>query len=232
MPERPRILLVEDEKSIADILLYALDTDGFKTDWVGTGGEALAALERNPADLAIVDIGLPDLSGFELFTEIRRRHPIPVIFLTARGSEIDRVSGLEMGADDYVVKPFSPREVVARVRAVLRRGLRPVAGPPAENRPPLPFTVDAQRRTISYFGRALELSRYEYRILEKLIEHPGWVFSRDRLMELVWECPEMSLDRTVDTHIKTLRAKLREVRPEPDPIVTHRGVGYALREDW
>jgi two-component system catabolic regulation response regulator CreB len=92
--------------------------------------------------------------------------------------------------------------------------------------------VDIQRRTISYFGRVLELSRYEYRILEKLIEHPGWVFSRERLMELVWECPEMSLDRTVDTHIKTLRAKLREVRPEPDPIVTHRGVGYALREDW
>jgi two-component system catabolic regulation response regulator CreB len=232
MPDRPRILLIEDEKPIADVLAYALQTEGFEIRWVPTAGEALAALASASPDLVILDIGLPDRSGFELFEEIRSRHAVPVIFLTARGSEVDRVAGLEMGADDYVVKPFSPREVAARARAVLRRGRSAPAAAAPGSRRPHPFSVDAPRRTITYFGEPLELTRYEYRILETLLEHPGWVFTRERLMELVWECPEMSLDRTVDTHIKTLRAKLRSVRHEPDPIVTHRGVGYALREDW
>jgi two-component system catabolic regulation response regulator CreB len=225
------ILLVEDEPAIADTVVYALSTDGFAPHWVASGEAALAAAAGQAFALAIVDIGLPDMNGFELFRRLQAAHPaLPVIFLTARSGEIDRVVGLELGADDYVAKPFSPRELVARVRTVLRRSQRPsaaAAGPAAA----VPFAVDDERKLIRFHGRPLDLSRIEYRLLKVLVERPGRVFSRDELMERAWDDPAAAFDRTVDAHVKTLRAKLRAVAPDEDPIVTHRGMGYSLRED-
>ncbi len=224
---KPSILIVEDEPGIADTLQYALSTDGFAPHWVATGEAALARLREAPAALVILDVGLPDLNGFEVFKRIRATSEVPVVFLTARADEIDRVVGLELGADDYVAKPFSPRELVARVRTILRRAGR-AAAPGA---PPGPFVVDEGRRQIRFYGRPLELSRYEYGLLKTLVEHPGHVFSRDTLLDKVWDTRSESLDRTVDAHVKTLRAKLKAIAPGLDPIRTHRGSGYALAED-
>jgi two-component system, OmpR family, catabolic regulation response regulator CreB len=225
------ILVVEDEPAIADTITYALRTEGFDVEWCSTGEESLRALSKGPVDLLVLDVGLPDCSGFDLCKEIRKRSAVPVIFLTARTSEVDRVVGLEIGGDDYVAKPFSPRELAARVRAVLRR--TPSRQDESKTaRVQSPFLVDRDRMKIWYFGKPLELSRYEFRILNVLLQRPGWVYSRDKLMEMVWEAPEASMDRTVDTHVKTVRAKLRAIKPDADPIQTHRGVGYSLRESW
>ncbi|NEV63674.1 two-component system response regulator CreB [Thiorhodococcus minor] len=227
MSLQPRhILIVEDEQAIADTLIYALRTEGFTTTHCLLGQEGLAQAVAGGVDLMILDIGLPDLSGFEVCRELRRTSELPVLFLTARGDEIDRIVGLEIGADDYVVKPFSPREVAVRVRRILRRLA------PGESVQPVaqggPFEVDPQQCSIRYFGSVLALTRYEYALLATLVGAPGRVFSRAQLMQRVWTHPEHSLERTVDTHIKTLRAKLRAVRPDLDPICTHRGLGYAL----
>jgi two-component system catabolic regulation response regulator CreB len=224
---KPRILIVEDEPAITDTIQYALETDGFETACLSSGSTVLSALSKEPVDLIVLDIGLPDVNGLELCREIRKTHNIPVIFLTARAEEIDRVVGLEIGADDYVTKPFSPRELAARIRAVLRR-TQQTATPPAPSRP---FQVDESRRRISYFGKTLDLSYYEYKIMKTFIHRPGHVYSRDHLMDLVWDEPETSMDRTVDAHIKNIRAKLKTIEPDIDPIVTHRGAGYSLRED-
>ena len=224
---KPLILIVEDEPAIVDTIQYALETDGFDTVCLGTGGEVTDFLASGPVDLIVLDIGLPDISGFDLCREIRQTRTVPIIFLTARSEEIDRVVGLEIGADDYVVKPFSPRELSARVRAVLRRS-RGEGQPPAA--PPSGFSVDEDRRRIGYTGKVLDLSRTEYEILRTLIRRPGRVYTREQLMNAAWDEPEASMDRTVDAHIKNLRAKLRTVLPDTDPIVTHRGVGYALKE--
>ena len=224
-----KILVVEDEPAIADNVTYALSTEGFDVVWCSTGEEAMTVLENDGISLIVLDIGLPDRNGFDLCKDIRRTSGIPIIFLTARVDEVDRVVGLEIGGDDYVLKPFSPRELAARVRAVLRR-TQAVAGDTNTTVLSSPFAVDKKRMRILYFGKPLDLSRYEYKILEVMIGRPGWVFSRDKLMDLVWEEPEASLDRTVDTHMKTLRAKLREVRPKLNPIRTHRGLGYSLKE--
>jgi two-component system catabolic regulation response regulator CreB len=224
-----RILIVEDEPAIADTIVYALATEGFEPVWCATGGAALDAVKRAPCALAILDIGLPDTNGFDLFKRLAQLAPeLPAIFLTARAGEIDRVVGLELGADDYIAKPFSPRELVARVRTVLRRVRRAAAPAPAAASA---FAIDDERKTIRYRGRPLELSRYEYRLLKALAERPGRVFSRDELMQKAWDDPGASFDRTVDAHVKTLRAKLRAVDPDADPIQTHRGLGYSLRED-
>lgn len=229
MSTGPRILVVDDEPAIADTVVYALSTDGFAPLWVGSGEAALAAANADTFALAIVDIGLPDINGFDLFRQLTAANPgLPVIFLTARTGEIDRVVGLELGADDYVPKPFSPRELVARVRTVLRRTQR--AAVPAPAAVSTVFTVDDERKLIRFRNSALDLSRIEYRLLKVLIERPGRVFSRDELMERAWDDPGAAFDRTVDAHIKTLRAKLRAVAPDEDPIVTHRGMGYSLRE--
>jgi two-component system catabolic regulation response regulator CreB len=212
---KPAILIVEDEPGIADTLQYALRTDGFEPHWVATGEAALARQREVPAALVILDVGLPDLNGFEVF-----KRP--------RADEIDRVVGLELGADDYVAKPFSPRELVARLRAILRRASRT---PVAAATPVLPFAVDEGRRQIRFYGQLLDLSRYEYGLLKTLIERPGHVYSRDTLLDKVWDERSDSLDRTVDAHVKTLRAKLKQVAPQLEPIRTHRGSGYALAED-
>jgi two-component system catabolic regulation response regulator CreB len=238
---KPRVLIVEDEPGIADTLQYALRTDGFEPVWCGTGEAALADARANPPALVILDVGLPDASGFEIFRRLRATSDVPVVFLTARSDEIDRVVGLELGADDYVAKPFSPRELVARVRGVLRRTARPApgsaAGPaPVPAGPPTaptaaPVEVDEGRMRIRYYGRPLELSRYEFGLLKTLASRPGHVFSRDALLDLVWGNDTESMDRTVDAHVKTVRAKMKAIAPLQEPIRTLRGSGYALAED-
>ena len=231
---KPRILVVEDEPAIADTIVYALSTDGFEPVWHSTSAAALQAVGDGPDfALAILDVGLPDINGFELFKRLSVAVPaLPAVFLTARSGEIDRVVGLELGADDYIAKPFSPRELVARVRTILRRVQRAAA--PVVPVAPVPvagdFEVDDERKTIRYRGKALSLSRTEYRLLKVLIERPGRVFSRDELMQRAWDDPAAAFDRTVDAHVKLVRAKLREIAPDEDPIVTHRGLGYALKD--
>ena len=229
--QRPRILVVEDEPSIADNVIYSLESEGFAPEVCRTGAEALKRAAEDVWALVILDVGLPDLSGFEVCRRLLALRDMPVIFLTARGQEVDRVVGLELGADDYVVKPFSPRELTARVRAVLRRsgksnGVDPLKLPGA------PIEVDEERCVIRYFGHTLPLPRYEFRLLRTLARHPGRVFSRAQLMDHASDEPEAAMERTVDAHIKSLRAALKAVRPDIDPILTHRGMGYALTEDW
>jgi two-component system catabolic regulation response regulator CreB len=224
---KARILIIEDEPAISDNIQFVLESEGLETVRVATGLAATTILDGGPVDLIVLDIGLPDINGFELLKEIRHRRSIPIILLTARTAEIDRVLGLEIGADDYVAKPFSPRELAARVKAVLRR-CKPAAG---DKRTEDAFVVNTSKRTIAFFGATLDLSKYEYDILRKFIERRGHVFSREQLMQLVWEQPETSLDRTVDAHIKNIRAKLRAIRPDLEPILTHRGSGYSLRDD-
>ena len=229
---KPRILIVEDEPGIADTLQYALRTEGFEPVCCGTGEEALAAARAEPPALVILDVGLPDTSGFEVFKRLRAGSDVPVVFLTARSDEIDRVVGLELGADDYINKPFSPRELVARVRGILRRSNQtPAPSVAAAPAPTAPVHVDEGRRQIRFYGRALELSRYEFGLLQTLASRPGHVFSRDALLDRVWGDATESLDRTVDAHVKTLRAKMKLVAPALEPIRTHRGSGYALAED-
>lgn len=226
---KPKVLIVEDEPGIADTLQYALRTDGFEPCWAATGEEALAQFKAQPPALVILDVGLPDTSGFEVFKRLREHADVPVVFLTARSDEIDRVVGLELGADDYVAKPFSPRELVARVRSILRRSSKATAAAPVG--PALPLSVDEGKRQIRFYGTLLELSRYEFGLLQTLVSRPGHVFSRETLLARVWGDDTESLDRTVDAHVKTLRAKMKLVAPTLDPIRTHRGSGYALAED-
>jgi two-component system catabolic regulation response regulator CreB len=226
------ILIVDDEPSIADNIAYALQTEGFIPHRAQTGEEALELLRKHPIKLIVLDIGLPDVNGFELYRKIQKISDYPVIFLTARSDEIDRVAGLEMGADDYVVKPFSPRELTARIRTVLRRLTKSQKISETQSRIEHTdwFSIDEERYIISYCGRALDLSRYEFRLLVVFIKSPGRVFEREHLMQLAWDSPEMSLERTVDTHVKTLRKKLKELEPAEEFIVTHRGIGYSLKE--
>jgi two-component system catabolic regulation response regulator CreB len=243
MPSNPRILIAEDESGIADTLQYVLRTDGFVPLWCPTAAQAIAQFTAEPPALAILDVGLPDMNGFELFKRLQALPggaQVPMLFLTARSDEIDRVVGLELGADDYIAKPFSPRELVARVRTILRRSGRgaqaaPAATPPAPApepaAPATPFALDLERMQIRYYGRLLELSRYEYGVLRLLVQRPGRVYTRDDLLRLVWDEASDSFDRTVDAHVKTLRAKLKAIAPEVDPIRTLRGTGYALNED-
>jgi two-component system catabolic regulation response regulator CreB len=237
MLQKPRILVIEDESGIADTIQYVLATDGFAPVWCATAQQALQEFAAEPPALAILDVGLPDLNGFELF---KRLHAlpggadVPMLFLTARSDEIDRVVGLELGADDYIAKPFSPRELVARVRGILRRTVRAHSAgqqEPALAASPPVFTLDEERRQIRFYGRVLELSRYEYGILRLLVQKPGRVYTRDELLTKVWDDDAASFDRTVDAHIKTLRAKLKAVAPHTEPIRTSRGSGYALAED-
>ena len=222
------ILIVEDELAIADSIAYALRTDGFQVRHVTLGEHALDAMREPAAEtpaLVVLDVGLPDTNGFEVCRRLRQFSNVPVIFLTARSDEIDRIVGLEIGADDYVTKPFSPRELVARIRVVLRR----LAPPPVQAAPRSErFELRAQEARILYHGQALDLTRYEYLLLKVLIEHPGHVLSRAQLMDNVWADAPDTLDRTVDAHIKSLRAKLRQVAPGEDPIHTHRGMGYSV----
>ncbi len=276
----PAILVVDDERAIADTVVYALRTEGFAPQWCATAGAAREALAAGLPALVVLDVGLPDANGFDFCRELRARYAdLPVIFLTARSEVIDRVVGLEIGGDDYLAKPFSPRELTARVKAVLRRRAPAVASstvspPPSAGvgkttgvseesvtycvtlpvaatasrdgvaaagtgaasaanagAPHAVWHVDEARCRIAYRGAALELTATEFRLLRAFVAHPGRVFTRDQLMNAAWPDPGSATDRTVDAHVKTVRAKLRAVAPASDPIQTHRGLGYSLREE-
>lgn len=224
----PQILIVEDEAAIADTLVYALQAEGFVTQWTSLGGEALTLLENGTFDLAILDVGLPDISGFDVCKRLRRFSEVPVIFLTARSEEIDRVVGLEIGADDYVVKPFSPREVAARVKAILKR-VAPREAPAASA--PSTFQIDDAAFRIHYHGQALNLTRHEFRLLRTLLGQPRRVYAREQLLDALGVASEAGYERNIDSHIKSVRAKLRAIAPSEEPIQTHRGLGYSYEPE-
>ena len=224
------ILLAEDEVAIAETVVYALRAEGYAAEHVLLGGAVLPRLRRGGIDLVILDVGLPDCSGFDVCRTLRVESDVPVVFLTARDAELDRVLGLELGGDDYMAKPFSPRELVARVRARLRRHVldRHEADDHAGWKRRGDFELDAAGHRIRYREVLLDLTRYELGLLETLLARPGAVLARAHLMDRVWGDALESGERTVDTHIKTLRAKLRHIAPDADPIRTVRGLGYAL----
>ena len=221
-----RILLVEDEESITTPLSEALGREGFDVSVAGTAASALELVDSERPDLVLLDVMLPDGSGFDVARELRRDSRVPIIMLTARGEEADRVAGLELGADDYVVKPFSARELVARVRAVLRRaaeaGERRTEGPLVVGE----VRVDAERRTAALDGDELELSRKEFDLLRLLMENGGAVVTRERLIDEVWDTNWYGSTKTLDVHVSALRKKLGDDSNDPRYIHTVRGVGF------
>lgn len=225
-----RLLLLEDDPAIARTVAYALERDGLVVTHSLLVHDARQQMAAHRFDLLVLDVGLPDGSGLDLLRDLRNAAPtaaLPVLMLSAHGEEIDRVLGLELGADDYLTKPFSPRELAARVKALLRRaGQGPTAAPTATAT--LLFHDDEAGQRISLRGQALPLTRREYRLLAHLLRGAGRIHSRDALLAAAWGDDSDSTDRTVDTHIKTLRAKLREVDPGREYISTHRGMGYCL----
>jgi len=223
---RPKrtILLVEDERSIREPLAEALRSEGFETSVAGTAAEALELAGQAP-DLILLDVMLPDGSGFEVCRELRASSRVPIIMLTARGEEADRVVGLELGADDYVVKPFSAREVVARIRAVLRRTAAPEAGGDG----PLEIgglRLDPARHEVTRDGESLELSRKEFELLHLLMRNAGSVVTRDRLIDEVWDPNWFGSTKTLDVHVSGIRRKLGDDPTQPRYLHTVRGVGF------
>ena len=226
-PVRPRVILIEDEKDIVELVRYNFRKEGFEVSSFTSGRDGLEELRRNPPDLVLLDIMLPDLDGFEICKRLRaedRLRSLPVIFLTAKGEELDRILGLEIGADDYVVKPFSPRELVARVKAVLRRQARP-----AEKREVIEargLRLDSRTQEVTVRGEAVELSTLEFKLLHFLASQPRRIFSRERLLDEVWGRDRFVTPRTVDVHIRRLREKIEAQADKPEYIQTVRGAGY------
>jgi two-component system, OmpR family, alkaline phosphatase synthesis response regulator PhoP len=218
----PTVLLVEDEESIAGLLRSYLTAQGFRIVWVRSGEEALAELDRHPIRVVLLDLGLPGMDGFDVCRQIRYRSKVPLVMVTARDEEIDRVAGLEIGADDYVSKPFSPRELTARLKAVLRR---------AEDRVERAVlsledvVLNRERREVTVAGDAVALTAKEFDLLAFLLEQPGIVFSRELLLERVWGFDYPTSTRTIDMHVASLRRKL----DRPELVQTVRGVGYKAR---
>lgn len=227
----PKILIVEDEVAIAENIVYALETEHFFTTHVTTGADALSEINNGDYDFIILDIGLPDTSGLEICKQIRPTSSIPILFLTARDSEIDRVLGLEFGADDYVTKPFSPRELVARIKAILRRSsIQATTLTDDADSSLCPIIHDSTAMSITCFGSLLDLTAHEYKIFATFISQPNRTFTREQLLEHAWDDPSSAMDRTVDAHIKTLRAKLNAVSDQcADLIQTRRGLGYCYQ---
>jgi len=226
-----RVLLVEDEPAIADTLVYALGTERFEVTHALTGADALAAFAAGSFDFAILDIGLPDMTGLDVCRHLRESSMIPVLFLTARDSEVDRILGLELGGDDYVTKPFSPREIVARVRAIMRRSQNAPSQAPAGVAPDGKKVLhhDSSAMRIHCHGQKLDLTAHEYKLLLVLMERPGRVYTRDQLLEHAWQDPGAVTDRTIDAHVKSIRAKLRGIREGAEDLIqTRRGLGYLL----
>jgi two-component system, OmpR family, response regulator RegX3 len=227
-PHRRRILIVEDERSITAPLAEALAREGFETELAGTVADALKLAARVEPDLVLLDVMLPDGSGFDVCRELRRRSDVPIIMLTARGEETDRVVGLELGADDYVVKPFSAREVAARIRAVLRRTGEPGRGDRDAVLAVGELRLDRDRRAARIGDRELELTRKEFELLELLMREAGSVVSRERLLEEVWDMNWFGSTKTLDVHVSSLRRKLGDDPGAPRFVHTVRGVGFRL----
>lgn len=218
-----RILIFEDEPGILSTIEIALSADGFIPVSAMTADAGMALLNQD-ISLVILDVGLPDRNGFEVLKEIRRTLNTPVILLTARNSEIDKVLGLELGADDFVVKPFSPRELVARIKAIVRR----TYVPPKDVKSPL--ILDIEKKVIFFHNTALTLTPYEFKTLALFIKNPGRIFTREEIMDIVWTEPEDSFDRAVDTVIKNIRNRIKEIDKDSDLIETRRSQGYGLKD--
>jgi two-component system, OmpR family, response regulator RegX3 len=228
MVGRRYILMVEDEESITVPLAEALEREGFDTQVANTVAEGLEKAGRHMPDLVLLDVMLPDGSGYDVARILRARSNVPIIMLTARGEETDRVVGLELGADDYIVKPFSAREVAARIRAVLRRAgeTKPVAPPKNEALEVGPVRVDRDRRTASVAGEEIDLTRKEFELLELLMREAGSVITRERLIDEVWDTNWFGSTKTLDVHVSSLRRKLGDDSQNPRFIHTVRGVGF------
>jgi DNA-binding response OmpR family regulator len=223
-PGRPLVLFVEDEPSISEPFSAALTREGFEPVVAETLADARAAVAARVPDLVLLDLGLPDGDGRDLCRELRAASDVPIIVLTARGTELERVVGLELGADDYVVKPFSGAEVIARMRAVLRRARTPVPAPAAVEIGPL--RVDAAARRVFLGGEELQLSRKEFDLLAELVAHAGEVVTREDLMARVWDENWFGSTKTLDVHVRWLRGKLGDDPAEPRFLHTVRGVGF------
>jgi len=222
------ILVVEDEPNIAAPLIRVLKEQGFDAMRVATIFEAKDAMTNNNFSAIVLDVKLPDGNGFDFCKELRKTNDIPILFLTSLSDEVDKIVGLEIGADDYMTKPFSSREVSAKLKAILRR----VKEHTSDSRDSQ-FKIDDEKKKITYKGDKVSTSNLEYKILKLLIESPGRVFSRDEIMDNCWDDSVMSLNRTVDTHIKTIRKKIKDIDPQIDPkkiLKTHTGTGFYLDE--
>lgn len=225
----PRVLLLEDDPAIARTICYALEREGIAVTHSLLIADARQQWASVAFDALLMDVGLPDGNGLDWCRELRSAGSIaPVLVLSARGEEMDKVLGLELGADDYLSKPFSPRELLARTRALLRRSRQ--FQPAAQAQPTQALQIDEQGQRILLHSQTMDLTRREYQLLQSLIQSAGRILSRDALLEQIWGLGSESTDRTVDTHIKTLRAKLRERLPGQEVIITHRGLGYSLNQ--
>lgn len=234
MTEDParRILIVEDDPRISDVLDYACRADGYTVEVLRRGREAVNACRERPPCLVILDVGLPDIDGFEVCRAIRTFSQVPLIFLTSRDDEINRVVGLELGGDDYVVKPFSSRELMARIKAVRRRqtgGELPLTATAATGIQYGPVFVNPDQFRVTCRDQEVALTRQEFRLLELLLRHPGRVFTRDQVLDRAWGDGGIVTDRTIDVHIKSLRRKFGAIADDFDFIETVRGVGYRAR---
>ena len=218
------ILVVEDELKLANILVEYLQTEGFKTKHIDTGTRVIPWIKKNNPDLVLLDLMLPAMNGKDICQEIRTFSHLPVIMITAMVDEIDRLIGLEMGADDYICKPFSPKEVVARVKAVLRRSDPEYIKRNLSNG----FEIDTERFSVTLDGIKLDLTPVEFRLLAMFIEQSGRVYNRDQILNKIFDDGRIVLDRTVDTHIKNLRHKLKKINPKTDYIRSLYGVGYSF----
>jgi DNA-binding response OmpR family regulator len=223
------ILVVEDDPRISDVLEYALKADGYEVRTAQRGRDAAEIARRSAPGLIVLDVGLPDIDGFEVCRIVRTFSDVPVIFLTSRSDEIDRVVGLEIGGDDYMVKPFSPRELLARIKAIRRRNQRPEAPPSSGSKSQLqygPITIDPEKFCIHCHGREISLTAQEFKLLELFVRHPGRVFTRQQVLDRAWGDDVFVADRTIDVHVKSLRRKFGDL----EFIETVRGVGYRARE--
>ena len=221
-----RVLVVEDEESYADALSYMLRKEGYDVSLAMTGPDALAELDRNGADIVLLDLMLPGLPGTEVCRQIRSVSNVPVIMVSAKDDEVDKIVGLELGADDYVTKPYSPRELVARIRAVLRRGTEPDLAPMTLEAGSV--RMDVERHVVTVDGEAQRLPLKEFELLELFLRNPGRVLTRGQLIDRVWGSDYVGDTKTLDVHVKRLRAKLEPDPSHPTMLVTVRGLGYKL----
>ena len=226
----PKLLLVEDERSIAEGLAITLEAEGFEVAWVKDGLDAVPTWERQRPDLVVLDLMLPGMSGTEICRTLRSRSDVPIIILTARESEVDRVVGLELGADDYVTKPFSTRELLARIKAVLRRSLTTDVHGEAPPTEAAGVRVDRARHEVQVAGTSVELPPKEFELLAYLIEHAGRVLTRGQLIDEVWGSDYVGDTKTLDVHIRRLRQRVEDDPKQPHRIQTVRGIGYRFAD--